>query len=92
GFERPRWFAKDGVAQEDHYSFRRTAVDDLVAAIEADPTYPDPFCFLGIIQYRFVGDASTARPLIDGCLAADPPGEVRGLVEGLAAELADLSD
>ncbi|MEM9477687.1 MAG: FAD-dependent oxidoreductase [Pseudomonadota bacterium] len=32
GFERPRWFAKDGVAQEDHYSFRRTAVDDLVAA------------------------------------------------------------
>lgn len=32
GFERPRWFAKDGVAQEDHYSFRRTLVDDLVAA------------------------------------------------------------
>jgi dimethylglycine dehydrogenase len=32
GFERPRWFAKNGVAQEDHYSFRRTPVDDLVAA------------------------------------------------------------
>lgn len=32
GFERPRWFAKSGVAQEDHYSFRRTVVDDLVAA------------------------------------------------------------
>ncbi len=32
GFERPRWFAKDGVAQEDHYSFRRTAVDDRIAA------------------------------------------------------------
>lgn len=32
GFERPRWFAKDGVAQEDHYSFRRTAVDDVVAS------------------------------------------------------------
>ena len=32
GFERPRWFAKDGVAQEDHYSFRRTPVDDMVAA------------------------------------------------------------
>jgi dimethylglycine dehydrogenase len=32
GFERPRWFAQDGVAQKDHYSFRRTAVDDLVAA------------------------------------------------------------
>lgn len=32
GFERPRWFAKDGVAQEDHYSFRRTVVDEMVAA------------------------------------------------------------
>ena len=32
GFERPRWFARDGVAQEDHYSFRRTVVDDMVGA------------------------------------------------------------
>jgi dimethylglycine dehydrogenase len=32
GFERPRWFAKDGVAQEDHYSFRRNEVHDMVAA------------------------------------------------------------
>ncbi|GAW35876.1 4-methylaminobutanoate oxidase [Roseovarius sp. A-2] len=31
GFERPRWFARDGVAQEDHYSFRRTVVDEMVA-------------------------------------------------------------
>ena len=31
GFERPRWFARDGVAQEDHYSFNRTPVDDMVA-------------------------------------------------------------
>ncbi|MEM9249582.1 MAG: FAD-dependent oxidoreductase [Pseudomonadota bacterium] len=30
GFERPRWFAKDGVAQEDHYSFRRNVVHDIV--------------------------------------------------------------
>ena len=32
GHERPRWFARDGVAQEDHYSFRRTVVHDMVAA------------------------------------------------------------
>ena len=31
GFERPRWFADDGVAQQDHYSFKRTVVDELVA-------------------------------------------------------------
>lgn len=30
GFERPRWFAKGGVAQEDHYSFRRNEVHDMV--------------------------------------------------------------
>ncbi|WP_350335544.1 FAD-dependent oxidoreductase [Coralliovum pocilloporae] len=32
GHERPRWFAKDGVTQEDHYSFRRNVVHDMVAA------------------------------------------------------------
>lgn len=31
GFERPRFFAK-GIAQEDHYAFNRTPVDDMVAA------------------------------------------------------------
>ncbi|MFY9210820.1 MAG: FAD-dependent oxidoreductase [Aestuariivita sp.] len=32
GFERPRWFARNGVAQQDHYSFRRNAVHDVVGA------------------------------------------------------------
>ena len=31
GFERPRWFARNGVAQQDHYSFRRNEVHDMVA-------------------------------------------------------------
>lgn len=30
GHERPRWFARDGVAQEDHYSFQRNEVHDMV--------------------------------------------------------------
>ncbi len=30
GHERPRWFARNGVPQEDQYSFRRTPVHDLV--------------------------------------------------------------
>ncbi|SDX90713.1 dimethylglycine dehydrogenase [Ruegeria halocynthiae] len=30
GFERPRWFARNEVAQHDHYSFRRTIVDKMV--------------------------------------------------------------
>src|SRR6056297_2025683 len=32
GHERPRWFARGGVPQEDQYSFRRNAVHDVVAA------------------------------------------------------------
>ncbi|SHE81841.1 dimethylglycine dehydrogenase [Ruegeria intermedia] len=32
GHERPRWFARDGVEQRDHYSFRRNVVHDMVAA------------------------------------------------------------
>ncbi|MDU8927218.1 FAD-dependent oxidoreductase [Alisedimentitalea sp. MJ-SS2] len=32
GFERPRWFARNGVEQRDHYSFKRTPVHDMVAA------------------------------------------------------------
>ncbi len=31
GHERPRWFARDGMSQEDLYSFRRTIVHDMVA-------------------------------------------------------------
>ena len=31
GHERPRWFARGDVAQEDQYSFRRNAVHDIVA-------------------------------------------------------------
>ena len=31
GFERPRWFARGDVEQRDHYSFRRTTADDMVA-------------------------------------------------------------
>ena len=32
GHERPRWFAPAGVAQQDHYSFRRNIVHDIVGA------------------------------------------------------------
>ena len=32
GFERPRWFARNGVAQRDHYSFRRNQVHDMIEA------------------------------------------------------------
>lgn len=32
GHERPRWFAKNGVEQRDHYSFQRNELHDVLAA------------------------------------------------------------
>ena len=63
------------------------ASQSLLMAIEADPTYPDPFCFLGIVRYRFYAEPDLALTLLDGCLAGGPPNDVRGLVEGLRASV-----
>ena len=32
GHERPRWFARGGISQRDHYSFRRSPVHEIVDA------------------------------------------------------------
>ena len=32
GWERPRWFARDGIPAQDHYGFNRTATHEIVAA------------------------------------------------------------
>lgn len=63
------------------------AIDLLIEAVTVDPSYADPLCFLGIIQYRFVGDGEAARPFVAACLGANPPAEVRDLVQNLADEL-----
>ena len=65
----------------------REAIDSLLAANAIDPTYPDPECFLGIIYDR-LGQADLALPRLDACLAANPPAEVRGLVESLRDSVA----
>ena len=56
-------------------------------AIAASPDYADPYCFKAIIEFRYRGDAAAAKAPVDVCLAADPPQAVRGLVEGLKAEI-----
>lgn len=59
----------------------RESVELLTSAIDLDPTYPDPHCFLGIVQGRFLGEAEAAIPYLDTCLEQDPPADIRGLVE-----------
>lgn len=65
----------------------RESVDLLSAAIDVDPTYPEPYCFLGIVQGRFLGASEAALPFIDRCLAENPPADIRGLVEGFRDSL-----
>jgi tetratricopeptide (TPR) repeat protein len=68
------------------------AVKQLSRATELDPSYPDPFCFLGIVEYRFLGEAAVALPNVEKCLAGGPPADVRDQVEGLLARIeADLA-
>jgi hypothetical protein len=59
----------------------------LARAVAADPTYPDPHCFLAVIAANEEGAAETARTEVDRCLELDPPADVRALVEQFAADL-----
>lgn len=69
----------------------RESVDLLKAASEVDPTYPDPHCFLGIVQGRFLGQAEAALPFLDTCLALDPPADIRGLVEAFRVSMSEAA-
>jgi hypothetical protein len=64
------------------------AEERLTEAIEADPNYPDPHCFLAIVAAEYDGDMETAREEVDTCLALDPPADVRSLIEPFLDEQA----
>ena len=66
----------------------REAIDSLRQATELDPTYPDPKCFLGIVNFRILRQAEAAQPWVEACLAANPPADIRDLVQGLNDEIA----
>ena len=66
----------------------REAVDSLSKATDLDPTYPDPKCFLGIVNFRILRQPAAARPWVEGCLAANPPADIRDLVQGMNEEIA----
>ena len=66
----------------------REAVDSLAAATELDPAYPDPKCFLGIVNYRLLEQAEAALPWIEQCLAGNPPADIAALVQPVRDEIA----
>jgi tetratricopeptide (TPR) repeat protein len=63
------------------------AVLALGRAVELDPNYADPQCFLAIVEFQFRDDATAALPHIEKCEASNPPAEVASLVANFAAEI-----
>lgn len=63
------------------------AVIALSQAIEIEPDYADPQCFLAIVEFQFRDDAQAALPHIEKCEASNPPAEVASLVQNFAAEI-----
>ena len=78
GHERPRWFAKDGVTQHDHYSFRRNAVHDMVGqeckAVREGAGIMDISAFTKV-EVSGLG----AEALLDRLVANKLPQKVRGI-------------
>jgi cytochrome c-type biogenesis protein CcmH len=64
-----------------------TALEGLQQATEIDPQYPDAHCFMGIVKFRFAGDAQGAKQALDLCEASNPPAEVAGFVDSIRTEV-----
>ena len=56
-------------------------------AIELEPEYADPYCFMAIIEYQFLEDADAALPYVETCEASNPPSEVADLIGAFAADI-----
>ena len=64
-----------------------TVVGDLLQAQDSDPSYPDAHCFLGIVYYRFLGQAKLAKAQLDVCVAMNPPASTKSFVDSIVAEV-----
>ena len=81
GFERPRWFAKNGVAQHDHYSFKRNVVHDMIAAevkaVREAAGIIDVTAFSKIMV-----EGTDAHALLDRLIANKLPAKIGGIALG----------
>jgi hypothetical protein len=59
----------------------------LSQAIDMEPTYPDPHCFMAIVEFEFRDDADAALPYVEVCEASNPPGELSELITPFAEEI-----
>ena len=59
----------------------------LIRAIEVDPDFADPYCFLAVIAADFEHDDAAARVRAQECLDHDPPADMRGLILDFVGDL-----
>ena len=59
----------------------------LLRAIEVDPDFADPHCFLAVIAADFESDVAEARVRAQECLDHDPPADMRGLIADFVGDL-----
>ena len=71
--------ASAGASEELRQTAVSAAREQLARAVEVDPQYADPHCFLAVIAAD-AGELETAQLERDQCLALDPPAQLRALV------------
>lgn len=85
------WYARLIAVQQPEGAGRTALItaasEKLKQAAEADPNYPDAQCFLAILTFRDLGDASGAKVHLDRCVGSNPPAMVKGFIESLSADL-----
>lgn len=74
----------DGELVGQRLDAARLALDQ---AIELEPEYADPYCFMAIVEFQFRGDAAAALPYVETCEASNPPSEVADLISAFAADI-----
>ncbi len=74
----------EDVATDDRIDAARLALSQ---AIQIDPDYADPNCFLAIIEYAFLGNADAALPYVEVCESSNPPADIADLIGGFADEI-----
>lgn len=82
-----------GASEDVKNAAYATAIDDLLRAVELDPTYPDSQCFIGIVYFRILEDADKAKPYLETCRSMNPPHEVMSFVAAIVDDVeAETSD
>jgi tetratricopeptide (TPR) repeat protein len=82
-----RLASMSAASSEERLDMLITAIGSLDQATKLDPTFPDSFCFLGIIEARDLDLPAEAVADLETCLAGNPPSMVSGMVEGLLDEM-----